>query len=69
VKAAPVSLAQLGRRDTESDVSRRFPWRSLAQNDAFDDDKLRLRSRKLPPFDVLDANHDHALSEDEWSPS
>ncbi|KAG2767392.1 hypothetical protein JG687_00005574 [Phytophthora cactorum] len=63
----PVSLSQLpgqfGRRDTETDPGK---WRSLAQNEDTDD-KLRLRSRKVPPFDVLDANHDNSISQDEWT--
>ncbi|ETI43395.1 hypothetical protein F441_11562 [Phytophthora nicotianae CJ01A1] len=68
--ALPMLLSQLpeqfGRRDTESDPTKRFPWRSLAQGDDTDD-KLRVRSRKLPPFDVLDANHDNSISQDEWT--
>ncbi|KAF1786000.1 EF-Hand 1, calcium-binding site [Phytophthora cactorum] len=63
----PVSFSQLpgqfGRRDTETDPGK---WRSLAQNEDTDD-KLRLRSRKVPPFDVLDANHDNSISQDEWT--
>ncbi|KAG7388005.1 hypothetical protein PHYPSEUDO_013257 [Phytophthora pseudosyringae] len=70
-RATPVSLAQLsgqfGRRDTETDPAKGFPWRSLAQNVDTVDDKLHLRSRKLPPFDVLDADHNNALSQDEWT--
>lgn len=72
VRAMPLSLAQLssgqfGRRDTERDEGERFPWRSLAQHDDDDDDKLHVRSRKLPPFSVLDADHDSAISQDEWT--
>ncbi|GMF24263.1 unnamed protein product [Phytophthora lilii] len=69
-KAMPLTLAQLsgqfGRRDSEVDQSKGFPWRSLEQNDDADD-SLHIRSRKLPPFDVLDANGDYAVDADEWT--
>ncbi|KAG1713421.1 hypothetical protein DVH05_001209 [Phytophthora capsici] len=67
VRSEPISLAQLGRRNTESDQAKGFQWRSLAQNDEPGDDKLRLRSRKLPPYDVLDANGDGVITDDEWT--
>ncbi|OWZ14890.1 LOW QUALITY PROTEIN: hypothetical protein PHMEG_00011559 [Phytophthora megakarya] len=66
VRTTPLSLAQLsgqfGRRDTEYDLMKRFPWRSLQQNYA-GDDNLHLRSSKLPPFDVMDADHDRRGSD------
>ncbi|KAL3670452.1 hypothetical protein V7S43_004771 [Phytophthora oleae] len=67
VRAEPISLGQLRRRDTESDQTKGFQWRSLAQNDDSDDAKLRIRSRKLPPFEVLDANEDGVITDDEWT--
>ncbi|KAL4171465.1 hypothetical protein KRP22_009560 [Phytophthora ramorum] len=66
-RAIPLSLAdvssQFGRRESERNEPSGFPWRSLAEDG---DDKLHLRSSKLPPFDVLDTDQDDAVSLDEW---